>query len=354
MSQKKRYKVSLPSGDTLWFQGDSVSEAFWDGWQKYSSITEQGKSISTSITVREFIIQKYKPAFFDNLKDTTRITYEQYLNLNILPFLGDYPMDQVKVDTIQRFYNWMATASQRGRKADLNKNTIERVRGLTSRIFRVALEMGLISDTPFKNTILRIRAASGGHHNALDDDTIIRIKQEIPLLEDKEEKLYMALSVFMGMRPEEVLGLRWEDLNLEHNYGYVRRAVTYPNNSKPCIDTPKTENSVRTILITSIPKQILTSTLQEAGFILGGEQPWCYSHKERVRRRAFEHLGLKGVTPYDFRATFATQAKESGLTSAQVADLLGHADTRMVETVYARTRHNSVMKQLSAIERLNG
>ena len=92
--------------------------------------------------------------------------------------------------------------------------------------------------------------------------------------------------------------------------------------------------------------------MQESGFILGGEQPWRYSHKERVRRRAFEHFGLKGVTPYDFRTTFAIQAKESGLTSAQVADLLGHADTRMVETVYARTRHSSVMKQLSAIERL--
>ncbi len=49
----------------------------------------------------------------------------------------------------------------------------------------------------------------------------------------------------------------------------------------------------------------------------------------------------------------ATQAKESGQTSAQVADLLGHKDTRMVEKIYARTRHHSVMKQLEAIERLN-
>ena len=140
---------------------------------------------------------------------------------------------------------------------------------------------------------------------------------------------------------------------LEQNCGYVRRGVTYPDNSKPWIDIPKTQTSARTILITRIPKQILTSTMHESGFILGGEKPWCYSHKERVRKRAFEHLGIKGFTPYDFRTTFATQAKESGQTSAQVADLLGHKDTRMVETIYARTRHHSVMKQLEAIERLN-
>ena len=72
-----------------------------------------------------------------------------------------------------------------------------------------------------------------------------------------------------------------------------------------------------------------------------------------MRKRAFKKLGIKGYSPYDFRTTFATQAKESGQTSAQVADLLGHKDTRMVETVYARTRHEGVMKQLEAVEAIN-
>ena len=41
------------------------------------------------------------------------------------------------------------------------------------------------------------------------------------------------------------------------------------------------------------------------------------------------------------------------MRSALVADLLGHADTRMVETTYARTRHEGVMKQRQAVENLN-
>ena len=353
MAQKKRYKVSLPSGEIIWISGSTIGEAFVDGWEKYAELQGKFAPSSKSMTVKCFIEEKYKPAFFTALKKTTKDNYEQYLRLNILPFLGDFYLEEVKVDTIQRFYNWMATASQRGRRADLNKNTIERVRGLTSRIFKVAQEMGLIDDTPFKHTLLRIHASSGSHHNAMDDDMIADVKRRIPQLENEEERLYMTLTVFMGMRPEEVMGLQWEDLCLEQNCGFVRRAVTYPHNNKPCIDTPKSACSARTILITKIPKQILTSTMQGSGFILGGEEPWCYSHKERVRKRAFEHLGIKGFTPYDFRTTFATQAKESGQTSAQVADLLGHKDTRMVETIYARTRHHSVMKQLEAIERLN-
>ena len=46
--------------------------------------------------------------------------------------------------------------------------------------------------------------------------------------------------------------------------------------------------------------------------------------------------------------------KEMGKISAEVADMMGHADTRMVERVYARTRHEGVMKHLSAVEEISG
>lgn len=68
----------------------------------------------------------------------------------------------------------------------------------------------------------------------------------------------------------------------------------------------------------------------------------------------FCHLGLKGYSDADFRTTFGTQMKEMGKTSAEVADMMGHADTRMVERVYARTRHEGVMKHLSAVEEISG
>ena len=351
---RKKVKVSLPTGETVWLTGDTISEAFANGLQKYGNRIDTPVTKSKGLTVKEFIETKYKPAFFIGLKATTRDNYEQYLKLNILPFLGDYVLEEVKVDTIQQFYNWMATAAEHGRKKNLNSSTIERVRGLTSRMFKVAQEMGLITDSPFKHTLLTIHAEEGGHHDAMTDEMIAEIKRNIPLLDNAEERLFMTLMVFMGMRPEEVYGLKWEDLYLEENYGFIQRAVTYPKNNLPCIGTPKSKNSSRTILITRTPKSILTAERKDSGFILGGEAPWCYSHAQRVRRRAFEHLNIKGFTPYDFRTTFATQAKESGQTSAQVADLLGHKDTRMVEKIYARTRHQSVMKQLEAIERING
>ena len=68
----------------------------------------------------------------------------------------------------------------------------------------------------------------------------------------------------------------------------------------------------------------------------------------------FKELDILGkFNNHDWRSTFGTQLKERGLSSAIVTDLLGHADTRMVETTYARTRHEGIMKQREAVEALS-
>lgn len=261
--------------------------------------------------------------------------------------------DEVNVATIQRFYDWMANASSHGRKKNLNKNTIARVSGLLSRIFKVALEMDLISQSPMKKTLLRINAEEGGHHTALPDEEVLRIKREIPSLAVKDQRLFMGLLVYTGMRPEEVMGLRWEDICLSKQYAEIKRAVTYPKKNQPVIKGTKTKKSVRTVILPKALVEILKPCRQLSGFVCGGEQPWTWTVLDNIKQRAYSELKIKGFSNYDFRSTFGTQLKERGLSSAIVADLMGHADTRMVETVYARTRHEGVMKQLEAVETIN-
>lgn len=95
----------------------------------------------------------------------------------------------------------------------------------------------------------------------------------------------------------------------------------------------------------------------KAVFIIHGrhpDEPCSFSTLRRTYRNAFRTLGIyKLYTNHDWRATFGTQLKEANLSSAQVADLLGHADTRMVETIYAITRHEGIMKQKDLVNALN-
>lgn len=325
---------------------------------KFQEFLAQNRPKTEVPTLREFVDQVYRPSFMIGLAATTLANYEQYLAKNILPFLGDKQMDRINVATIQQFYNWMARAASFGRRKNLNRCTISRVGGLASRIFKVAFEMGIIPDTPFKSTLLRNNGEPGEHHKALPDNEVDRIKRAIPTLQDERQRLYMSLLVYTGMRKEEILGLQWQNVHLEEGYGEIKTVVVYPDNSHTVIKPmPKTQYSQRTFLIPMPLKVLMEPFVREDGYVIRGENadsPASFSTAQRTYRKAFKALGLTGkYNNHDWRTTFGTQLKESGMSSATVADLMGHADTRMVETIYARTRHEGVMKQQETLDKMN-
>ncbi len=311
----------------------------------------------TAPLFRDFVEQTYRPTFIESLSPTTIENYNRYLRLYIYPFLGDKHMDEITVVDIQSWYNHLAEGSKYGYKNDINKDTITRVSGFTSRIFTVAVEMDVISSTPIKPRLLKNNGRPATHHKALPDEEVTRIKLAIPLLEDERQRLYMALFAYTNLRREEVLGLKWEDLDLENKIGHVVRAVTYPNNRFPVIGRTKTESSTGIFIIPEPLKEILSAAGSRQGFVLSGknaDQPLPYSTMQRIYREAYIKLGIVGkCNNHDWRTTFATQLIEAGATSKQAADQLRHTSTRMVETVYANARDAGILKQRELIERLN-
>ena len=302
-------------------------------------------------TLSEFVDNIYKKTFLDRLAPTTRANYASYLDRYIIPALGNKHMDLITVVDVQNFYDWMANKKQ------LVSDTISRVSGLLGRLFRIAIDMKLVSDSPIKKTLLLNNGKQSKHHKALLDENVQRVKNAIPYLKNEQQRLYMALLAYTGMRREEIVGLGWEHLNFAEAYGHIQRTVTYPNNQKAVIrNQTKTKYSTRDFVIPDQLMDILKPCAKKSGYIIHGKDPSSpipASSLQRLYRNAFTALGISDYNNHDWRTTFGTQLKEFGLTSPQVADLMGHADTRMVERVYAPTRHESIMKHKNAINKLN-
>lgn len=87
--------------------------------------------------------------------------------------------------------------------------------------------MKIVDDIPSKSALLINNGKESGHHQALPDEELLRIKTAIPALPKPAQRLYMSLLTYTGMRREEILGLRWEDINLTKRYATISRAVTY-------------------------------------------------------------------------------------------------------------------------------
>ena len=211
-----------------------------DADEKFKAfLLEYNANHHETMLFRDFVNEQYRPTFLPKLSPTTQASYNLYLNNYMLPYIGDKEIGNITVEDIQQLFDTLAKPDpERNRKA-LVHMSIERVSGLGRRLFRIAKEMKLIDDTPFKMTLLSIEAEESGHHKALPDEVVDRVKKAIPELADPRQRLYMGLLVYTGMRVEEIAGMRWENLHLNRHFGEVRRVVIYPDRKLPIIrDAP--------------------------------------------------------------------------------------------------------------------
>ena len=184
--------------------------------QKFKLFLEKlNESFSEAPLLSDFVNDTYRPSFMRKLAPTTKANYNNYLDRYILPVLGNKHMDRITVSDIQSFYDWMASAKQHGRRKNLVQDTITRVSGFLNRLFHIAMDMNLVKDNPIKTALLSNEGEESGHHTALHDKDVIRIKNAIPKIENEQERLYMGLLAFTGLRREEIVGLGWEHLNLK-------------------------------------------------------------------------------------------------------------------------------------------
>ena len=131
-----------------------------------------------------------------------------------------------------------------------------------------------------------------------------------------------------GMRIEEVLGLRWEDIDTERGCIHIRRAVVHPGRNMPEIKSTKSKTK-QTI---PLPRHLFDklSPKEETGFLLNSytdlsrETPLSYTEAAKSFKRIQKQCGVEGYTAHDFRDTCATEWRESGISIDLIARLLGH------------------------------
>lgn len=356
-----KVQAEMPDGRKIWITGEDlqalVANSLKRAFEQVASVTKTAAELKgVSISLKDFIEKEYKPTYFVGLAETTKETYRQYLEYNIYPFLGELHLTEITVKTIQDFYNWMAEGSKHGRKTDINADTIDRTSGLLNKIFKVAVALKYIQDNPIKPELLKNPGQKATHHTALTRDDALRARSKIPELKEERQRLFMALLAYdTGMRPEEILGLRWEDINLESGYLEIRRTVTYPDKNKPYLkDGGKTELSARAIIINPALVKILECVEDKTGYVIHGrktEDIISRSTYQRTYTDAFKALGISGHSPYDWRSTFATELCEMGVSTKKVADMMGHTTTRMVEKVYSTKRRDGILSNRDIIDR---
>ncbi len=161
-----------------------------------------------------------------------------------------------------------------------------------------------------------------------------------------------AFAIATGMRPSEIMGLQWQDVDLAGGSVVVRRVLTRHKGGRG-LTPPKTPRSRRTIPLPStiaaqlrehqqgqqVERAAAGAAYDDQGFVFAHRlgQPLCdrtlvESHFKPILERA----GLpRGIRFYDLRHTCATLLLLANVNPKIVSERLGHSTVTLTLDTYS-------------------
>lgn len=178
--------------------------------------------------------------------------------------------------------------------------------------------------------------------------TAATVNDEERIKESAKEWLLPFFALCTGLRKGELIGLRWEDIDLERNIITVERSIWYGAGTN--IKEPKTEAGKRKIPILKELRELLTTCKRNPKeYVFGGEKPLT-EKAFRVRYKKFqEHTGVT-ATLHQLRKSFTTMAVKSGVAPEVLKVIIGHKNISTTLDIYTEVREERLQAAASIIK----
>jgi integrase len=297
-------------------------------------------------TVASFLI-RWLESVRGSLRPTSFNGYEAAIRLHLAPTLGSLLLSRLSPLQIQEYYT--------AKRAGLSESTLTLHHAVLSTALSRAVRWGLLA----RNPCALVDAPRPAHTRfpVLDTADTIRLLQAAA---GSRCYLPILLAVTLGVCRGEVLGLRWEDVDLWEEPGadgapvpggILRVEQTLIRTTGQVYFGPPKRKSRRR----SLPLPVTTaralrrhqaeqheqrrqmgSLWQEHGLVVPkpGGQPWP-SGLNQMYRALLDRCGFPSVRFHDLRHSHATQLLDSGESLKVVSERLGHASASITADVYA-------------------
>jgi integrase len=263
-----------------------------------------------------------------------------YLKRHVLPQLGHRLIREITADDVADLLDRLR---ERGFAAKTAAGTLQTL----NNVMRFAVRNNWVAQSPVEKLERHERPRPERHpQRVLGREEITRLLGCcLP-----PYRTLVATALYTGMRLSELLGLIWEDIDLDRGQIHVRAQLSRAHVGSPAQRVaPKTRAAVRQIPLT--PQ--LAGLLRERTFTAarGAGNDWVFATRSgtplsqrNIQRSALHHaadaasLRLDGAQLrfHDLRHTFASHLViDLGLDVVQVSRILGHASPSTTLDIYA-------------------
>lgn len=289
-----------------------------------------------------------------NLRPATRRGYAVVIRYHLVPTIGDI---RLAVLTPLHVESMLATVGER-----LSPKSLRNVHAVLRRALGQAVRAGLVARNVASREFVDAPRVPVEEPRAMSADEVRRFLTAAA--GDRLEALF-SLAIGTGLRQGELLGLAWEDVDLEQGRLHVRRELVRRGGKyqRAELKTPRSRRVVPLAPSLVAALGAHRDRVIEAGFIPIGTGPvftgtrgqplsgsWLTHHFYDLLRAA----GIPRLPFKNLRTTFSSRLFEAGIPDRRLADLMGHTRTSTTHGHYIATEGAAQDAAIAAVERLIG
>lgn len=288
-----------------------------------------------------------------HIRETTAADYEDRLRRYVFPFLGSIRMVDLKTEHI---ITWMNELKRAGKSA----STINGARRVLTGMCKYAARTSVIPFNPVSATD-SMRRQAGEKSQVREPWNQIEMNQVLrAVVGNSKLDCFLHLMMHTGMRPGEVLGLRWQDIDESSSSlsvtGTLKQARRITPSGQGVVrmerNEPKTSASRRPITLSpeltqaldrqkmyeSLARMTAAENWIESGYVITTTVGTSVS-LTNLRKAYIKFLSVNGVRYirlHDIRHSVATLSLGLGIPIEQVSQVLGHTRIETTKSIYAQ------------------
>jgi integrase len=312
-----------------------------------------------NLKVGEYLDRWLSDSVSDTVKATTFERYEQIARLHLKPALGRVKLKALTPAHVRSLYREKLEAGSSAR-------TVRYVHTTLHKALKQAVMDGLIA----RNATEAVKPPQPSREeiHPLTPEQAKHLLQVAHEIGDRLEALYV-LAIHTGLRQGELLGLKWDDVDLDDGSLQVRRTLSITKSGR-VFTSPKTTRSRRSVKLTSNATEALKSHLKrqlaemdrvgslwspgDADGLIFASETGEPLDRRAVTKLKFKPLlkraGLPVIRFHDLRHTCATLLLTRNVNPKIVSEMLGHSSIAITLDTYSHVLPNMRNQAAAAME----
>ena len=252
------------------------------------------------------------------------------------PYLGHLPLKSITRKTVEDFILWRLNQdnlSPRGGRP--TPREIRHEITVLKHAFNCALRWGYLKENPAQKVELPKEEDRTKTWHILTEEEVQRLIDNMPI----PQRYIIQFLFYTGLRFQDALNLRWDQVNLEK--GYIH------------ITIQKTQKALKLKL-----HRKAIEALKEALKLKKKNIPWVFYNPEtqapytslkRSFKSALKRAGLPNIRIHDLRHSFAVHALRHGVPIHVLKELLGHTQIATTE-IYSKITYRDIEEAIEKLE----